>query len=175
MTRGDAGSSGGGPAGPFRTRDLGSEEIRRVLERNWWGTLATPGVDGLPYAVPVVYGWDGRAFHFIAGEGEKVRVLESDPSACLTVVEVEGDGDDWWSVVGRGRVEFLEEDADRLHAVRALRRQRGREGEPGPEVLRRVEGARVLRLLPARLTGRTRDREAPPAGRARAEAPPSSA
>ena len=149
-------ASGDADGRRFRTRTLDDEESRAVLDRNWWGTLAVGGDDG-PYAVPVIYGWDGARFHFISGSGEKVRRLKTRPLASLTVVEVLDDGGDWWSVQARGPVEFLGAEADLRHAVRTLRSQRGKPAEePGEAILARVSRAEVFRLVPRTITGRTK-------------------
>lgn len=140
--------------GRFEFRELSEEQVRTVLERNWWATLAT-AADGRPYAVPVVYGWDGRDFYVANRPGRKSRALEANPATCLTVVEVEGRGEDWRSVVVEGRAESVRSPGGYLKALRALRRQVGKEGPPPtPSQVARLARARVIRIVPETVSGR---------------------
>lgn len=127
-----------------------------LLDRNWWGDLATVGPDGRPYAVPVVYGWDGSHFWIASRAGRKVKNLEANPSVCLTVVEVEGDGDHWASVVVAGTARVVEGLQPHLRALRALRKQRGYVGKVTPGDAMQLARARVIRIDPETMTGRTK-------------------
>ncbi|MFQ5689531.1 MAG: pyridoxamine 5'-phosphate oxidase family protein [Gemmatimonadota bacterium] len=151
MSRVDPPSSGR----TFATRELTASEIQAVLERSWWGNLATVS-GGEPYAVPVVYGYDGRWFWVASGTGKKIECLENNPAVCLTVVEVIGDGEDWASVVVTGRGDLVRDPRSHLAALRALRRQRGHMGPVGPRDALRLARARVIRITPREITGRAK-------------------
>lgn len=140
--------------GRFASETLSEAEVAALLERNWWGTLAT-AAEGRPYAVPVVYGWDGERFYVANRPGRKARALEANPAVCLTVVEVEEGGGDWRSVVVEGRAEPVADPRGYLAALKALRRQVGRGGPPptGADVAR-LARARVIRIVPERMAGR---------------------
>jgi len=150
-----ADSAAATPRWRFGSRELASAEIEAVLERNWWATLAT-SVDGQPYGVPIVYGYDGEHFYVASAAGRKVEAVEANPRVTLTVTEVAGDASGWSSVIVFGRVEFVRDPAGYLKALRALRAQRGYAGDVGPRDALRLARARVMRITPAQITGRTK-------------------
>lgn len=146
--------SGRDEGGRFASEVLDEDEVAALLERNWWGTLAT-AADDRPYAVPVVYGWDGRHFYVANTPGRKVRALEKNPAVCLTVVEVEGRGRSWRSVVVEGRAEPVSRPRGYLVALQALRRQVGKEGPPPSATeVARLARAEVIRIVPEEISGR---------------------
>lgn len=113
--------SGAGRTAPRRTRSLAPAEIDAVLRRNYWGILAT-AADRRPYAVPVVYGYDGSALYVATGPGRKLTNLLENPNVCVTIAEVE-DAASWRSVVVAGEARPLEDLGERLAAFNILRRQ----------------------------------------------------
>lgn len=151
----DADSAAATPRWRFGSRELEPAEVEAVLERNWWGTLAT-AVDGQPYGVPIVYGYDGEHFYVASAAGRKVAAVEANPSVTLTVAEVEPDASGWSSVIVFGRVEFVRDPGGYLKALKALRRQRGYAGTVGPKDALRLARARVMRIAPTEITGRTK-------------------
>lgn len=136
-------------------RALTQPEIEQLIARNYWGVLAM-SLEDEPYAVPVIYGFDGGRFVFANAPGRKVRTLEQNPRVSLVITEVQQQGKIWRSVVARGRVEWLEDSAARASAFEALRRQIGGSGarEREQSVLDR---ARLARLIPSELSGRAVD------------------
>lgn len=149
------GSIGSAPSrGGFRSLD--SDEIDRVLRRNWWGVLSTAAA-GQPYAVPVAYGLDGRGvFHAASRDGRKVENLRANPNVCLTVTEVES-GTSWCSIVVVGSVEWAEGAGAVVESLAALRRQCGVTARSAMTQARRLAGARFFRIVPAAVTGRARE------------------
>ena len=139
----------------FGSRELDAVDREAVIARNWWGTLAT-AIDGQPYGVPVVYGYDGEHFYVASAAGRKVEVVEANPLISLTIVEVSPDASGWSSVIALGCVDFVQDPASYLKALKALRRQRGYTGTVGPKDALRMARARVMRILPAEITGRTK-------------------
>ena len=143
------------PRWRFGSADLEADEIEALLRRNWWGTFATSAAD-TPYGVPVVYGYDGQNFYVASASGRKVSNVEANPRVSLTVVEVESDASAWSSVIVLGTAEFVKDPAGYLQALRALRRQRGHAGTVGPKDAARLARARVMRITPSEVTGRTK-------------------
>lgn len=137
------------------SRELAAHEADDFLRTSSWGVLATVE-EGRPYAVPVVYGYDGAVVYVACRPGRKVRNLEAVPAACLTVVRVEEGGARWRSVVVRGAVDWVTDPVRRLRALAALRRQRGLPLPLGLDDVAALAGARVLRLVPDEVTGRSR-------------------
>ncbi len=139
----------------FGSRELARADVEAVIAGNWWGTLAT-SVDDQPYGVPVVYGYDGEHFYVASAAGRKVEAVEANPLVSLTIVEAEPDATGWSSVIAFGRVEFVRDPAGYLRALEALRRQRDYTGSVGPKDVARMARARVMRIIPTEITGRTK-------------------
>ncbi len=74
-----------------RDRELSRAEAEDILRRGEFGVLGTCGAEGMPYAVPLSYVFEGGciAFH-CAAEGHKLQNLRENARACFTVVG--GDG-----------------------------------------------------------------------------------
>ncbi len=81
-----------------------------------------------PYVVTLSYGYDRRAnrlyFH-CAAEGRKIDILRKNPIVCLTIIEDNGYIEHecshaYRTVVIRGKMEFVSDEEERLHAIRAL-------------------------------------------------------
>ena len=147
------------PVGPTATetgsvRYMDLAEIHRALHRNEWAVLCTVG-QGIPYGVPVSYGFDGRYLYVASGPGRKHRNLESDAAVCLTVAEVT-DGDHWSSVVVTGEARPVSGIRGKLHALNAIRRQRATAGPPSATDLARIARASIFRITPDEITGRVR-------------------
>ncbi len=137
------------------SREMTDEEVADLLERSWWGSLSTVEEDG-PYAVPVIYGWDGEHFYIASRAGRKIDNLEQNPAVCLTVVEATGLGGPWHSVVALGDATLVHGFRGHGKAVRALRKQVGREGKVTKESVARMAAAKVIRVEPRQITGRIR-------------------
>jgi nitroimidazol reductase NimA-like FMN-containing flavoprotein (pyridoxamine 5'-phosphate oxidase superfamily) len=139
--------SGSGPG------EMSAREADAFLARHRWGLLSTVDADGRPYAVPVSYGWDGAALFVATGPGRKLRNLEANGAACLTVAEVV-DGSRWRCVVASG----IAVPVTGMTAVaRALTRIALQQGTvPSRADLARGAKSRVFRLHPDELTGRER-------------------
>jgi nitroimidazol reductase NimA-like FMN-containing flavoprotein (pyridoxamine 5'-phosphate oxidase superfamily) len=99
-------------------------EMLDVIAEQGIMTLAM-SKDNEPYLVTVNYGFDeaGRCFYFHCGKvGKKIDYLKANPVVWGQVLEDNGyiDGEcnhAFRSVHFRGRVTFLESDADRRHAI----------------------------------------------------------
>lgn len=137
-------------------RELADEETRDLLRRAYWGMLAVCD-DGAPYAVPVAYGWDGEHFYIAMVAGRKTEVLERNPRTCLTVAEV-APGEGWSSAVVQGRIEWVRDPVGWLQAITALVRQTDADApRPSLEEAKRLARARVIRIIPEAVTGRSRE------------------
>lgn len=145
------------PARPARADGTSSQILSalrtdEILTNNWWGMLAT-AVYGRPYAVPVGYGWNGTHVFIASLDGRKIRNLQANPNACLTVANVVS-GADWNSVIVEGPVEWVKSPGQILIAFHALATQGGRPFVAPPPS--RLINARVLRIVPTVMAGRGR-------------------
>lgn len=141
------------PPGPG-PREMDADEVRTFVAARDWGVLSTVGPDGVPYAVPVSYGWDGRGFVVATGPGRKLRHLQEHGAACLTIADVR-DGGRWKCVVAAGPARAVADALGRVRALTVIARQRGAGGLSAAD-LARAARSRVFRIHAAELTGRVR-------------------
>lgn len=137
-------AAAGGPA--FLSKD----EVTAFLHRHDWGILAT-AVDDQPYAVPVGYGFDGERIYIATGPGQKLENIERNRRICLTVAEVEN-GSRWTSVVILGRAVPADGMRETLRAIALLARR----ASPSPRDIARFSRARIFRIEPEEISGRSR-------------------
>jgi nitroimidazol reductase NimA-like FMN-containing flavoprotein (pyridoxamine 5'-phosphate oxidase superfamily) len=74
---------------PIRRKDriMPEEDAWALLRGGEYGTLATVGADGQPYAVPVSYVvMDGRIYFHCARSGRKLEHIAFCPKVCFCVV-----------------------------------------------------------------------------------------
>ena len=140
------------PGGSREIRELDRREIDLLLERNCWGVLSLALGDE-PYAVPVIYGYDGNAFVFANAPGRKVEIIDANPRVCLVITEVEEAGKRWRSVIARGTVEWIDDIAGKLSAFNLLRKQVPASTQRVRDATK-LASARVARLRTDELTGR---------------------
>jgi uncharacterized protein len=131
---------------------LAEAGVEAMLRGSWWGILATT-VGDRPYAVPVAYGWNGTHVFIASLDGRKIRNLQANPHACLTITNVEN-GADWRSVVIEGRVEWVKSPGQMLLAFHALATQSNKPFVAPPAS--RLREARVFRIVPYAVSGRGR-------------------
>jgi len=134
---------------------LSNAECRGVLERQRLCVVSVVD-DGEPYAVPVFYGFDGRALFLGVAEGRKTRALDVSARVYIVVTEV-GPGDAWRSVAIAGRARTLTDAAERQAAIDVLvaHNRRVRASDPPRDAPpSRRTGGRVRRIEDAVVTGR---------------------
>ena len=149
-------SGGGGRRGAARVLEAG--DIDAIVARNYWGVLSTVDADGQPYAVPIIYGYDG-AFYSVLRDGRKLQNIDANPRVCLNVVEVEQMAKTWRSVLAFGTAEWVEDDDAMRAAIDVIRAQYP--GQPtrsggGTEALR-AQGFRVMKMVVSEMTGRSQE------------------
>lgn len=72
--------------------------------------------EGVAYAVPLFYAFDGTKLYFMSHPGEKDGFIAACKRACFVVVEFRGD-DDWKSVQVTGPVEKITLSDDAMRAL----------------------------------------------------------
>lgn len=113
-----------------------------VLAAGYWAIL-TAVEAGAPYAVPVIYGWDGSAAYVLMQPGRKERALRACADACLSVPAGAGA-----SVLIRGRGEWVDELTRKAHAADVVRRQMAGRRAPSVRDAARLVRAHVMKLVP---------------------------
>jgi len=147
---GTGGSAGWVALPPGATR-LDPAAVAAVIERNVWGVLTTVEPAG-PYAVPVIYGWDGARFHVVSLQGRKATNLDANGATWFTLVEEDGQGGRR-VVMGPTTAAWTRGLAARLRSVEVLRRQmKGRRAGSAADAAR-IAAARFLTLTPRALDG----------------------
>lgn len=68
-------------------RQLSQEQTAMILQNGEYGTMATLGQNGYPYAIPLSYVYlDGHIYFHCAKEGHKLRNIENEARVSFTVV-----------------------------------------------------------------------------------------
>jgi len=116
-------------------QQLSREECERILGRCTSGVLALTGDGGYPYAVPLSYVYaDGAIIFHSAVEGHKVDAIRRDSRCSFCVIEQDeikpAEFTTYFrSVIAFGRIQILEDDNEKVQALRLL----GSRYSPGDE------------------------------------------
>jgi nitroimidazol reductase NimA-like FMN-containing flavoprotein (pyridoxamine 5'-phosphate oxidase superfamily) len=116
-------------------QQLSREECERILGRCTSGVLAVTGDGGYPYAVPLSYVYaDGAIIFHSAVEGHKVDAIRRDNCCSFCVIEQDeikpAEFTTYFrSVIAFGRIQILEDDNEKVQALRLL----GSRYSPGDE------------------------------------------
>jgi nitroimidazol reductase NimA-like FMN-containing flavoprotein (pyridoxamine 5'-phosphate oxidase superfamily) len=105
------------------------DELEDILKRGQLCRIAMVD-DGIPYLVPMNYGYkNGCLYLHSAKEGRKVEILRRNNLVCFQIdvdyeLEPKKDTCDWpmryKSVIGWGRVHFIQENEEKLEALNNL-------------------------------------------------------
>lgn len=148
MTQGGAAAWLGLPPDAAR---LDPAAFAALIERNVWGVLTTAEPAG-PYAVPVIYGWDGMRFHVVTLKGRKASNIEANHATWFTVTETDARGGRRL-VMGPATAAWTHGLAARVRSVEVLRRQMKGRRAPAAADAARLAAARFLTLTPRSLEG----------------------
>lgn len=107
-------------------------ELEQVLWQGRFCHLAIPD-DPLPYLIPLNYGYqEGSLYFHSAPQGHKIELLKKQPQACFSVtidygiIEAERAcswGARFTSIIGSGRIEFIEDPLQKKAALHILMAQ----------------------------------------------------
>lgn len=115
-----------------KDREVTSTEwMEELLRRGEWLVLSMADTDGMPYSVPINYGYsDGALILHGATEGKKIDILRRNPRVCFQltldaeVIRHETNpaafGMKFKSVSGSGIAEFIEDPAEKRKALAKL-------------------------------------------------------
>jgi nitroimidazol reductase NimA-like FMN-containing flavoprotein (pyridoxamine 5'-phosphate oxidase superfamily) len=131
--------------------ELSPAEVDALLRESVVGRIGCH-VDGLTYVVPVIYAYDGEAIWVVTVEGQKTRMMRSNPRVCFEVDEYAGPGS-WRSVIVQGTYEELDGDGLALATALLAERFAGRGSGRRPSAGGREPVA--FRIRVAEATGRT--------------------
>jgi nitroimidazol reductase NimA-like FMN-containing flavoprotein (pyridoxamine 5'-phosphate oxidase superfamily) len=118
--------------------------------------------DDQPYVVPMCFGYDGKNLYFhSAGEGKKMEILRKNPKVCFEFedsceIEKGKVACDWGmiykSVIGFGKVSFLEDIDSKRKALDVIMKKYAHESFTYPE--KAVERVAVLKVDIEEITGK---------------------
>ena len=112
-------------------------------------TLVTLNQDGSPNALPLWYDWDGERLRMFSQPGTgKLRRLERDPRACVSVADPVGALEAWITV--EGTVEMKDEGGRELALRLAERYYAPDRAERTIRAWSKLEGWVLLELTPSR-------------------------
>ena len=99
---------------------------REILERNTSGVLSLMGEEGYPYGVPLSYVLVGhKIFFHCAKTGHKIDAIRNCEKASFCVIDQDRIVSEEYttyfrSVIAFGRVHILENEEEKMHAIRIL-------------------------------------------------------
>jgi uncharacterized protein len=138
-----------------------------TLARGYSGHLATVGIDGFPYCIPILYLWmDGEIYaHTTAARGHLRTNIEHDPRVCFAVSEQEGvfdygrfecdSGLAYRSVCLFGRIHIIEDRLKKQRFCNALMTKYRTAGLPRPkDFFPRLDAITVYAITIERMTGK---------------------
>lgn len=138
--------------------ELDERECFEIIARHRMCVVAMTDA-GVPYAVPVYYGFDGSSLYLGVAEGRKTSVLDANPRVHIIITEP-GEGDSWRSVAIAGKATMLTEPEDRARGIAALiahnRRPDRAAGSAAQAPPRQRSGGRVIRIDDHLISGRAR-------------------
>ena len=143
-------------------QQLSREECERILGRCTSGVLALTGDGGYPYAVPLSYVYaDGAIIFHSAVEGHKVDAIRRDSRCSFCVIEQDeikpAEFTTYFrSVIAFGRIQILEDDNEKVQALRLLgsRYSPGDEHGLQREIDKSLDHVLLLRLDVEHLSGK---------------------
>ncbi len=143
-------------------QQLSREECERILGRCTSGVLALTGDGGYPYAVPLSYVYaDGAIIFHSAVQGHKVDAIRRDSRCSFCVIDrdeiIPAEFTTYFrSVIAFGRIQILEDDNEKMQALRLLGHRYSPNDEPGlqHEIDKSLDHVLLLRLDVEHLSGK---------------------
>ena len=109
-----------------KDREMPEEFGLEIIDRCRYGVAAMTDAEGAPYAVALNLVRDGETLYFhCAAEGKKTEALRKDPRLCISFVGSDQPLKDKFttlfeSAVVRGKASLVEDEAEKIHALRLL-------------------------------------------------------
>lgn len=138
------------------------DDSAEILKRGVYGTLASIGVNGYPYSIPLNYAYENGVLYFhSAPEGNKVNNINFNNKVSFSVVDYvkvlpEKFDTEYDSVVIYGKAYQLTDEKEKHHALMLLiKKYSGNYMKEGTEyVLRAANSASVFKIDIEFLTGK---------------------
>ena len=101
---------------------LSSEEIENLLSKQCLGRIGCHDGDFV-YVIPTSYAYDGNYIYCHSYEGKKIETMRKNPKVCLQADEMQ-DMSNWKSVIVWGKYEELNNEEERVNALKILLKRR---------------------------------------------------
>jgi nitroimidazol reductase NimA-like FMN-containing flavoprotein (pyridoxamine 5'-phosphate oxidase superfamily) len=143
---------------------LPQEDSINILKQHTSGTLAVLGDGGYPYAVPISYVYsDGKLFFHSAVAGHKIDAINACDKASFCVIDQDNIMADQFttfyrSVIAFGRVRIIDDDNEKLAALKILGSKYSPHREEGlnKEIGKEMPHLLMLEMTIEHLTARNR-------------------
>lgn len=151
---------------------LPAEETERILREGKYAIMAVAGDEGYPYAVPINYVYDGKSIYIhSATRGHKVDALRRNSRCSLCIVDkdtvVPEEFTSYFrSVIAFGTARIVEDNEERIHALKILSDKYSPGIDPIAEINRFIKTVFIIRIDIDHVTGKeaielTKKRESP--------------
>lgn len=148
-------------------RQMSEAGVNEMLVSGYCGRLATIGVDGWPYVVPLLYVWMKQQIylHTSAGRGHFRQNIDHDPRACFEI-DAPGEvfaygrfecdtGTSYGSVITFGRIRVVDEREEKVRFCEELMEKYASHVPGRPKAFfPRLDHITVYALTVERLTGK---------------------
>ena len=137
------------------------DEIEAIINQSQVCRLAMADGDH-PYVVPLCFGYEDNKLYFhSANMGKKLNILRRNPNVCFEFdkdcnARAADSACDWGmqykSVIGYGKVSFIESDTSRREALDIIMRQYGGKGESYPDT--KIKNTVIFKVDIDKMTGK---------------------
>jgi len=141
-------------------QELPDDESKRILTNGKYAVWEVAGDDDYPYAVPVNYAYDGNAIYIhCARQGHKIDSIVRNSKCSMCVVDkdevVPEEFTSYFrSVIVFGRAEIIDDERQRLYALRLLCYKYSPGVDSAAEIGRFLESVCIVRIGIDRITGK---------------------
>ncbi|MBO7572861.1 MAG: pyridoxamine 5'-phosphate oxidase family protein [Bacteroidales bacterium] len=107
-------------------QQLTHEECQKILDKSTSGVLSLIGDGGYPYGVPMSYVYhNGKIFFHSATTGHKIDAIGTEEKCSFTIIAQDDVHNEEYttyfrSVIVFGRIHIIEDEAEKLAALRSL-------------------------------------------------------
>lgn len=120
-----------------KRQEMHSERCAEILRNATSGTLALLGDGGYPYALPISYvHHDDKLYFHSATEGHKIDAIRQCDKASFCVIAQDDVKPELYttffrSVIAFGKIHIIEDETERMDAIRLLGRRYNKNDEAG--------------------------------------------
>lgn len=145
-----------------KRQEMHSERCAEILRNATSGTLALLGDGGYPYALPISYVYhDDKLYFHSATEGHKIDAIRQCDKASFCVIAQDDVKPELYttffrSVIAFGKIHIIEDETERMDAIRLLGRRYNKNDEAGlqAEIVKGFSRMSIIRLDIEHLSGK---------------------